>query len=212
METMLDFLRDFLPESFGDTEQDTILRKKLGAIAPIYEKTEQRIEKAFEEIFAMTTELAISWWERMLQIPSDSSLDDELRRAKIFAKLLATPYMTKSRMEQIVNLFISDKSGEIIEFPKEYAFQVQLNLSSAMWIDELLQAVDEAEPAHYRHHVILNNKIETTGYEYVASVLCMEKTMVIEQSVDVLELSSIHIDTFQKGIISTHKAITIHQS
>lgn len=145
---LFDYVRDHIPSSFGDKSIDTTLGKKLWVISQLFALREKQIEKSFEEIFAQTTDELVKRWEKMLALYSNESDPVELRRARVMAKLLQREFMTRERMENIINQFVPARTACIIESFETYTFEVIIPADDVRLMQPILDAIEEYKPAH----------------------------------------------------------------
>lgn len=89
-------------------------------------------------------------------LPTDLSVDLELRRAKVMAKLLGASPMTVANTNKLVNLFTDDGKAYVDELPEDGVIKVIIPSKTAH-LDEMRDSLDEMLPAHLAYdfqHII----------------------------------------------------------
>ena len=84
---MLQYLRDLLPSSFGNKDEDSQQGKELIALANVFSDIEQAIESGENQYFVLKATWGLVYWEQELGLPSDFSKTIEERRSIIMSKL-----------------------------------------------------------------------------------------------------------------------------
>lgn len=168
----------------------------LKTISPIYEQnrtmlavfqsiglesdmTEELIEDIFLQWFPQMATWGIIYWEEALQIPINESLGLEERRARVLTKMQTRWPITKSRMEAIINNFITSKNGYIDELYSEYTFKINIPLTNEkIYYKELIETVNEVKPAHLAYEIegiAGNNKIaikQMWAHNFMKYLIC----------------------------------------
>ncbi|TEB09294.1 putative phage tail protein [Pelotomaculum propionicicum] len=139
-----------------------------------------------DQIFAETASgWGLARWEKDLDITPAAGDSEELRRARILARLLAPSSMTKIKLEQIINQFVP--GAAVAKILDEYAFYVNMPLDGLILISirDIFITVDENKPAHleavYQAEASqsLELKIVTENAPVVYSLCNMERTAAL---------------------------------
>lgn len=118
-----------------------------------------------KQFHPQTATWGLNVWEEELGLPTDLSIDLELRRAKVMAKLLGASPMTVANTNKLVNLFTNDGSAYVDELPEPGIVKIILP-SKTVHLDELRSSLDEMLPAHlayYFQHIIEIDDDEEDG-------------------------------------------------
>lgn len=100
-----------------------------------------------KQFHPQTATWGLNVWEEELGLTTDTSLDLELRRARVMAKLLGTSPMTVENTNKLVNLFTDDGKAYIEELPKDGVIRIVIP-SDVAHTDEMRKSLDEMLPAH----------------------------------------------------------------
>ncbi len=173
------------------------------------EKIDEQLNYLFANQFIMTAQdEALIRREKLFSIMADKTETLEFRRLRITNRQTTRPPFTEIWLQRQLDFLLGKEKAVVSVDAQNYILCITMSISNASLFREILQTIEKVVPLNL---IYVQNR-EITDALYFGGVFCMGKTMVIEQSIDVLELSSIHIDTFPSGVISTHKAITINQS
>lgn len=130
-------------------EQNQTMLAIFQAIGLESEMTEELVDDILLQWFPQTATWGIVYWEDALNIPINESMDLEERRARILTKMQTRWPITKSRMEAIINNFITSKNGYIDEIFSEYMFKINIPLTDGkIYYKELIETINEVKPAH----------------------------------------------------------------
>jgi hypothetical protein len=110
-------------------------------------------------------DFGLGLWEKELGLTPAEGASKDLRRAQIKAKLQRPPIMTPLQIQSIVNLFINGKTAKVMECPGTYHFRIDIPFGDLIWRAEMLEAVEEAKPAHLGFHIrytLINGELDDT--------------------------------------------------
>ena len=95
-----------------------------------------------KQFHPQTATWGLKVWEEELGLSTDSSVDMELRRAKVMAKLLGASPMTVENTNKLVNLFTDDGKAYVDELPEDGVIKVIIPSKTAH-LDEMRESLDE---------------------------------------------------------------------
>lgn len=111
-------------------------------------------------------EFGIGLWEKELGLMPKEGASLELRKAQVKAKLQRPPIMTPLQIQSIINLFVDGKTARVYECPGTYHFRIDIPFGDLIWRAEMLEAVEEAKPAHLGFHIrytLINHELEDSA-------------------------------------------------
>ena len=100
-----------------------------------------------KQFHPQTATWGLKVWEEELGLTTDLSVDMELRRAKVMAKLLGASPMTVANTNKLVNLFTNDGKAYVDELPEDGVIKIVIP-SKTTYLDEMRDSLDEMLPAH----------------------------------------------------------------
>lgn len=112
-----------------------------------HERYRLKIIDFAKQFHPQTATWGLGVWEEELGLPTDLTVDMELRRAKVMAKLLGASPMTVANTNKLVNLFTDDGRAYVNELPSEGTIGIIIP-SNQVYMDDLRNALDEMLPAH----------------------------------------------------------------
>jgi len=136
---------------------DSVFSETQRVLSWEHEQYRLKIIDFAKQFQAQTATWGLSVWEEELGLPTDLSIDLELRRKKVLAKLLGTSPMTVANTNRLINLFTNDGKGYVEELPKPGTLKIILP-SEKVFIEELRDALDEMLPAHLAYN--FQHKVE----------------------------------------------------
>ena len=111
------------------------------------------LEESLKQFYVETAgDWGISRWEKELALNPPANASLELRRALVKAKLLRPQIITPKVLESIANCFVPGNTAKITDRVAPYTFRLTLS-NLAPWTNEMLDAVEEAKPAHLAYGV-----------------------------------------------------------
>ncbi|MED0680596.1 DUF2313 domain-containing protein [Aneurinibacillus thermoaerophilus] len=150
-QSMLDYIRTLWPDvpEFGDTKNDTNLQKKLTVLANTFERNEEMLEQAFEEIFARTASATLGRWELYLGLHTAEGQPDENRQARMISKTRGSGTTTPALIKSVAEAY-SNGEVEVIEYPEQYRFVVKFigALGVPPNLEDLKKILREIKQAH----------------------------------------------------------------
>lgn len=123
------------------------------SIQESYQAEIERLSAAAEsnnsQLFVATASAALSEWEKMLGIPSDTSVSDSVRRERITSKLRGAGTTTKAMVESVAESYYNGEV-EVGEHNGEYYFDIKFlsTRGKPPGLDQLKAAIEEIKPAH----------------------------------------------------------------
>ena len=156
-----DYLFHFLRSEDYKTDVNFYLPKFL-ANDPAFAETQRTLSWEHEQyrlkvidfakqLHPQTATWGLNIWEEELGLPTDLSVDIELRRAKVMAKLLGSSPMTVENTNKLVNLFTDDGKAYVEELPEDGVIKVVIP-SQDVHLDEMRDSLDEMLPAHLAYN------------------------------------------------------------
>ena len=128
-------------------EQSVIMQAVMEAIGAEWDDVDRLTDEVFAQLFPQTATWGIVYWEMLLKIPVNKGLPIEQRRARVLSKMQTRWPVTKARMEQIVNQFVSSKDARIQERYADYSFDIILPFGGFDY-SEVTRLIEEVKPAH----------------------------------------------------------------
>lgn len=101
-----------------------------------------------KQCFAETATWGLDDWERILNIPVNKKIDYKTRRSKILSRLSSTRIVTLDFMDFLINLFVSDKSGQTVCYFKDYLIEIWLPDGKVTDFNSLDMTIGLYIPAH----------------------------------------------------------------
>lgn len=142
---MLDLIR-FYDDA---QEADGIIYASAAEIEDVRFKTRELLA----QFSAVTATWGLSDWERVLDLPPRPNSSDDVRRARILAKLRGTAPATLANMLAIVNAHVPNKDAQIIELPEPGTLIVDIPLQSDITLKGLTEDLNTYKPAHLAFEV-----------------------------------------------------------
>lgn len=101
-----------------------------------------------KQMFVSTATWGLDDWEEFVGIDTNKALDYQSRRRAILAKLNGTQTVTLDFLITLVNLFVANKSGIVIDHPEGYEIEVRLPDGRVTSFTNLEKALHLFVPAH----------------------------------------------------------------
>lgn len=117
------------------------------------EKQVVRLNWAFidfvEQLYLDTATWGLIYWERLVALEPDFSLDNDERRSRVRARLRSTGTTTVEALKKISESFTNGES-DIVEHYEEFYFVIKFisKYGVPSKIDELRKAIELIKPAH----------------------------------------------------------------
>lgn len=166
-----DDLKSHVPEAISQLKEFTELYNTQGIeLDSIY----YAITDVVNQCFVSTASWGLSEWERFLKLPTDETLQYEIRRAKVLAKLNQNMQVTPSQMA-VIAASASGVNASVTENIDDYTFRVELvSQGKALNIQVVLDAVNEAKPAHLAYEVEVQEQ-QRIGMQATVPVVAQTK-------------------------------------
>ena len=113
-----------------------------------HERIRRYIKDCFNQLFVDTATWGLKYWEDFLNVKPKDGDNYTTRRNRIKMILNSNDVSTKKFMTDLINKFLNDNSGKIIEHNEEYYFDVYFNNDSIFDLDGLKEAINIYKPAH----------------------------------------------------------------
>lgn len=101
-----------------------------------------------DQFFVETATWGLSDWERVLGISVKDGATIKDRRTQILLKLQGANVVSKVFIINLVNNFLNDNSGNIVQHNKDYYFDICFNNGSLFDWEGLQEAIETYKPAH----------------------------------------------------------------
>ena len=109
------------------------------------------------QLSPLTATWSLSIWERIFGIPTNTTDDDDTRRAKILAETANISPLTPIALETILSKFATDV--DVKNVPGEYKFTVTFNVDNNSKItDNILDTIEKVKPAHLEYDILFGFK------------------------------------------------------
>lgn len=113
-----------------------------------HEKLRLAILDVRDQFFVETATWGLSDWERVLDISVKDGATIKDRRTQILLKLQGANVVSEAFIINLINNFLNDNSGNIVQHNREYYFDVCFNNGSLFDWDGLQEAIEIYKPAH----------------------------------------------------------------
>ena len=117
------------------------------------ESVRHKARELLAQISATTATWGLSDWERVLDLPPRPNSSDELRRARILAKLRGTAPATLANMLTVVNAHTASKDARIIELPEPGTVLFEINANAPFDLRGLAEDIATYIPAHLAYRI-----------------------------------------------------------
>lgn len=156
-----------------------------------HEKLRLAILDVKDQFFVETATWGLTDWERVLDISvkKGSSIND--RRTQILLKLQGANVVSKAFIVKLINNFLNDASGTIVEHNKEYYFDVCFNNGSLFDWEGLQEAIEIYKPAHLgvKYFALQNTQSNVSIYGIINIAEQIEIEAEAGYSIDPVEAS-----------------------
>ncbi|MDQ0174369.1 YmfQ family protein [Bacillus chungangensis] len=168
-------LHEYMPPYYDHSPELTALTDIASAEI---DRIRALMRDTLDQMFVRTATWGLSDWERVLDLPPMKHASLDARRERILAKLNGNAPATVRYMTDILNLFVENKTGQIIEHNEEYWFEVLMPIESLNRLAEIKNALSEVKPAHLEaifigeFYAILLSFIDNTYDFHVQYPIC----------------------------------------
>nr|DAZ17075.1 MAG TPA: tail protein [Caudoviricetes sp.] len=137
---ILRYLPDFL-------SKDSIFKNVSNAQSKEHERLRLLLQDLLNNLFIETATWGLKYWEEMLDISSNKN-DYQTRRAVIYSRLNNNIIVNLKFFTDLVNLFVVDKLGKVIEQPKDYSIDILIPDNKVISFEEMNKVIRTFIPAH----------------------------------------------------------------
>jgi len=135
-----------LPEYYKNSD---VMRQLLQSAKFAFEQLDDERQATFLQFFILKC-ADVTRFELDVGIAPDTTLDMELRRQRVIAKLRSTPYATKAKLANVIQSFFEGEVPvEVIEVPP---FGIKLKIEgetpSLDVLKNIIDAINKILPAH----------------------------------------------------------------
>ena len=131
-----------------------------------HEKIRLLILNWFKQFFVDTATWGLKYWEEFLDIMPQSGDNYTTRRNRIKILLNSHDISTKKFMTNLINRFLTDNSGAIVEHNEEYYFDVYFNNDNIFDLEGLKKAIYLYKPSHLGVKYFATREIKSDIYVY----------------------------------------------
>ena len=137
---ILRYLPDFL-------SKDSIFKNVSNAQSKEHERLRLLLQDLLNNLFIETATWGLKYWEEMLDISSNKN-DYQTRRAVIYSRLNNNIIVNLKFFTDLVNLFVVDKLGKVIEQPKDYSIDILIPDNKVISFEEMNKVIRTFILAH----------------------------------------------------------------
>lgn len=138
-------LRKYLPVFLTKAPE---FAAKLAAESAAHDEVRQNLNDILNQFFVATATWGLDSWEEFLGITTDTSKTIDARRQAIIQKINGSQTATLDFMTRLVNRYIDDKSGIVVDHPETYSIEIDIPLIDKEHLKEIIQDVNTYIPAH----------------------------------------------------------------
>ncbi|KAA6450335.1 putative phage tail protein [Bacillus swezeyi] len=120
----------------------------LQAEAPEFEQQNNDIFDLTDQLFITTATWGLDRWEALLNVVKEPGDSMKIRRLKLISKTSNIPPATYQAIEQALNRFLKNPSAQVRLLPKEYRFNVDIDIDDLQNVRELIETLENMKPAH----------------------------------------------------------------
>lgn len=156
-----------------------------------HEKLRLAILDVRDQFFVETATWGLTDWERVLDISVKDGATIKDRRTQILLKLQGANVVSKAFIVKLINNFLNDASGTIVEHNKEYYFDVCFNNGSLFDWEGLQEAIEIYKPAHLgvKYFALQNTQSNVSIYGIINIAEQIEIEAEAGYSIDPVEAS-----------------------
>lgn len=159
---MNDFIRDkevdlskYLPSFLT---KDPEFAAKLKAESAAHDDVRQAMLDLFNQFFVSTATWGLDDWEEFVGLEHESADTLQTRRNKILMKLAGVDSVTVPFLTRLVNLYVADGQGVVIDHPDTYSIEILHHGGQILDYDGLEDAINTYIPAHIGHTLLTYTK------------------------------------------------------
>lgn len=156
-----------------------------------HEKLRLAILDVKDQFFVETATWGLSDWERILSISVKDGATIKDRRTQILLKLQGANVVSEAFIINLVNNFLSDNSGNIVQHNKDYYFDICFNNGSLFDWEGLQEAIETYKPAHLgvKYFALQNTQSSVFVYGLINIAEQIEVEAEAGYSIDPVEAS-----------------------
>lgn len=139
-----DILR-YLPSFLA---KDKVFKEIADDCSKEHEKIRLQIIDLAKQFFVSTATWGLDDWERVLAITTMKSDSYSIRRNRILLKLQGCQTSTIDFMKTLINRYMTEYVGDIIEYNSENRFEIVVDSDKVISYKEMIKAIDTYKPAH----------------------------------------------------------------
>lgn len=149
--------REHLPKVITDVLG---IKDVLLAIDPEIQLLRDDISQLKKELYASTTEYAISRWEKDFSLKYDATLSLQQRRQRILNKLARKKTLNWTNLRRLIQNNLTVKQIYIVNDSGNYHFRIIVQDPN---YKQMEQAVKQAKPAYITFDILLTEYFRRTG-------------------------------------------------
>lgn len=113
-----------------------------------HERMRLQIQECLEQLFLETATWGLKLWEEYCGLESDENLDYKIRRNRVLGVLNGTETVSLSFLLSLINRYIADKSGSVVEHYDKYYIDILLPDGKVTSFADLEKVLKIFMPAH----------------------------------------------------------------
>lgn len=127
--------------------ESVVMNELIDASGIEFDNVRDVIDDILNQFFVATATWGLDSWEKFLGI-TDTSKTIDARRQAIIQKINGSQTATLDFMTRLVNRYIDDKSGIVVDHPETYSIEIDIPLIDKEHLKEIIQDVNTYIPAH----------------------------------------------------------------
>ena len=128
--------------------ESVIMNELMDASGIEFDNVRDAIDDILNQFFVATATWGLDSWEEFLGIATDTSKTIDERRQAIIQKINGSQTATLDFMTRLVNRYIDDKSGIVVDHPETYSIEIDIPLIDKEHLKKISQDVNTYIPAH----------------------------------------------------------------
>ena len=151
-----------------------------------HERLRLQIQECLEQLFLKTATWGLRLWEEYCGLQSDETLDYKTRRNRVLDVLNGTETVTKDFLLTLINRYVADKSGSVIEHYDQYYIDILLPDGKVTGFADLEKNLRTFMPAHLGWKYVAFSGVN--DYVNVSGIVsgCREFNIMADTSYDLL--------------------------
>lgn len=129
------------------------------------------------QFYLSTATWGLSLWEEFVGLPIDTASDYKTRRVAVFNKMNGNVIVMPEFLRQLINRYVADKTGQLVEHNEQYYFDVVLPDGKVLSFDDLEAALQLYTPAHLGWKYIAQTSVD--GDFYIGGLVSQAKEITI---------------------------------